>query len=370
MKIAVLQSFYHPESNGVVNYIDGLYLAMLEKHPDIEVDIIALDTQKTKKYEEKIGKFNVHRLDCHTFLNCTYATPSIGGYLKLKSLLKNGNYDLINTHTRFFLLSFLGIFLGKKIKTKTLHVEHGSGFVEHGNKLIELCAWIFDKTLGSYVLRNAAVVTGVSKSVCRFAEKLGAKKAIEIYNGIDVDFWKEQTDKNETRKKLNISHDEIVITFIGRLVPSKGCQDLISALGGVNTLPWKLLVIGDGFFQQDLEELVRNLDLKERVFFLGRKSNEEIREILQITDLFVNPSFASEGMPTTVLEAVSSGCSSISSDRGGAVEILGSENTFPARDVQKLKEKILNYKNIKKSNAEEFDWTNIQEKFYNILKSD
>ena len=367
MKIAILQSFYHPETNGVASYIDGLYGALLEKQPELEIEIIALDTRKTEKYEEKIGHFVVHRLACWTFLHGTYAIPSFAGCRKLRKLLKAGNYDWINTHTRFFLLSFLAIRLGGKMQIKTLHTEHGSGFVQHGNKFVEFCAWLFDRTLGGYVLRHANLVTGVSKSVCTFAEKLGAKQAIEMYNGIEIDFWKEETSKAATRNQLKVSQNEVAVVFVGRLVPSKGCQDLIAALGGTS-LPWKLLVIGDGFFQKNLEELTSKLKLKDKVFFLGRKSKTDIRAILQAAELFVNPSFAAEGMPTTVLEAAACGCACLSSDLGGAVEVIGKGNVFPVRDIEKMREKILDYANIKKTNPTEFDWKKIAEKFFQLLK--
>lgn len=368
MKIAILTTYFWPDENGLTRYIDGLYSSLLEKHPEIEVDVIAFDTLKTGKYEEKYKKFNIHRVKCVPILGRTYAFPTIGGCRQIKKIFQENKYDIINTHTRFFLTSFLGIRLGKKYDIPIVHTEHGSGFVLTENRVVNWIAKIFDLTLGKYVLKNAKIICGVSESVCVFAKKLGAKKTAVIYNGINVSFWNEGRDKKNYRKELGIIQDEEVISFVGRLVPSKGCQNLIKALKDINTLKWRLIIAGDGFHERNIKQMTGDYKLSEKIIFLGRQNQEQIRDLLQASDLFLNPSLASEGLPTTLLEASVAGCRCLSSDKGGSVEVLGKENIYPAGDIKSLREKISNYKKLPVADVQHFDWENIGEKFYGILK--
>jgi glycosyltransferase involved in cell wall biosynthesis len=370
MRIAVLTTYFDPEENGLTRYINGLYGALLEKHPEIEVDVIAFDTLRTKKYKQKAKNWMIYRIDCIPILGGTYAIPTKKGRKQLHEIFQKNSYDIINTHTRFFLTSYYGMRFGKKHRTPLVHTEHGSGFVKHQSKIVELIAKAYDLTLGKYTLKNAALVCGVSQSACRFAKKLGAKKTEVIFNGIDLNFWCEtRNEKLETRKRLGIKSDEVVYTFVGRLIPEKGVQDLIEVLREIKGISWKLLVVGDGFYRNELENLVKKHQLENKILFLGTKGQKEIRDILNITDLFINPSLASEGLPTTILEAAGCGMRVLSSDKGGSVEVLGKENLFPAGNSEELKKKILDYKKLPIPKVEKFNWKNISDKYYEIISA-
>ncbi|GAI54214.1 unnamed protein product, partial [marine sediment metagenome] len=108
-----------------------------------------------------------------------------------------------------------------------------------------------------------------------------------------------------------------------RLIYAKGVQDLISAFPMVKrAIPnVKLLVVGDGPYGCQLEELASRTDCSRAIKFLGQKSQDEIIEILSMADVFVNPSY-SEGLPTSVLEAAAIGVPIVATDVGGTSEII------------------------------------------------
>lgn len=368
MKIAVLTTYFDPEENGLTRYINGLYGALLEKHPDIQIDIITLDTLRTKNYKKKTKNWNIFRIDCIPILSRTYAIPTKNGMKQLKEIFRNNSYDVVNTHTRFFFTSYHGIKIGKKYHIPVIHTEHGSGFVKHRSKIVQSIAKLYDLTLGKYTLKNADIVCGVSKSACQFAKKLGAKKTKVVYNGIDTKFWqKMKNGRQEIKEKFGIKNVNIVFSFIGRLIPEKGARGLIEVLKETKIISWKLLIVGDGFHRKELENLVKKYQLEDRILFLGAKNQKEIRDILNISDLFVNPSLASEGLPTTILEAASCGCRVLSSNRGGSVEVLSETNLYKAGDLEQLRRKIHNYKKIPVPNVTKFDWNNISVEYYTIL---
>jgi|GEM_PF-1192532 len=401
MKIAALTTYFDPEENGLTRYINGLYGALLKEHPEIEVDVITFDTLKTKKYKEKTNNRTIYRLDCIPMLGRTYAVLTKKGKKQLREIFQNNSYDLINTHTRFFLSSYYGIRLSKKYHIPVIHTEHGSGFVKHSRRPIEWAAKAYDLTLGKYVLKNADLVCGVSESCCQFAKKLGAKKTAVVSNGINLEFWKSESVPSLEKKggggsllkrDLGINNNDIVFTFIGRLIPEKGVQNLIEVLYGLPFRPlsrnpkknqkilsrsrikcgmtieqWELLIIGDGFYRRELEKLVKKYKLEDKILFWGAKNQKEVRNILRITDLFINPSLASEGLPTTILEAAACGCRVLSSDKGGSVEVLNKENLYRAGNLTELKKKILRYRKIPVPKAEKFDWQEIADEYYRLI---
>lgn len=99
------------------------------------------------------------------------------------------------------------------------------------------------------------------------------------------------------------------LSYCGRLVAAhKGLDLLISAVRiavdeGVNV---QLDMIGDGPDRSDLEDLVKSLDLAERVVFHGTKMGVEKEELILQADVFVHTS-RWEGIPTAVLEAAGMG---------------------------------------------------------------
>ncbi len=367
MKIAILTTYFHPEENGLTRYIEGLYSALLKNHPEIVVDVITFDTLKTGKMCEEWGKFKIHRVKSWQFLGRTYAIPTPKGFLQLKKIFVQNQYDVINTHTRFFFSSFLGIWFGKKYAIPVVHTEHGSGFVQSGNLIVDLMARIYDQTIGRYTLASADVVCGTSQSVCNFARKFGAKKTEAIYNGIGMNFWQTKTEKEKTKKTLGIKENDIVLSFVGRLVPSKGCQDLISALAGEMDFSWKLFIVGDGFYKNKLMQIIKKKRLEQKIFVLGHKNKKELRDILQVSDVYVNSSFAAESGPRTLLEAAASGCKCISTEIGLASEILSADAIYKARDIEKLRERIFYYEKLSVPDVSRFDWEVIAEKYSELL---
>jgi colanic acid/amylovoran biosynthesis glycosyltransferase len=106
-----------------------------------------------------------------------------------------------------------------------------------------------------------------------------------------------------------------VVMAVGRLIPKKGFQTLVKAMGilrqqypqGV-----ECHIIGDGPEQETLSALISQLELTEAVKLLGAKSNLEIREILPQATMFVlprqiDPNAADrDGIPVALMEAMAS----------------------------------------------------------------
>ncbi|PRY26826.1 glycosyltransferase involved in cell wall biosynthesis [Aliiruegeria haliotis] len=119
------------------------------------------------------------------------------------------------------------------------------------------------------------------------------------------------------------AEDVPVALAMGRLVAQKDYPTMLRALARCE-VPLRLIILGDGGDRAALEALVRELDLAERVCFAGFQLNRF--EYLAHCDLFVMSSLT-EGFPNALIEAISFGVPSVSTDcaGGGPSDILAEE---------------------------------------------
>ena len=314
MRIAVFASYFYPHKGGVENYVYEIYSRLVGK--DVKVDIITCNTNNSQT-EEIINGLKIYRFDCWDALGKTYPIPKINRkFFQIIKKLNKNSYSFINTQTRFFILSFIGFLYGKIRGIKIIHTEHGTRHSFSSNSIVNALSWLYDHTIGHIVTRFADYNVAISKSSGEFSKHLGAKNYEIVYNGVDRSKCKKR--ETDIKKRLNVDSEYKVITFVGRLIEAKGAQDLIEAFKIVkDKIRVKLIIVGNGNYKNQLIELA---DGDRDILFLGEKNEEEIIDILSITDAFVNPSY-SEGLPTSVLEAVACGCAIIATDVGGTKEI-------------------------------------------------
>jgi len=332
-KILIFASYFYPHKGGAEKYIYELYRRLI-KDKNFEVDIFTNNTENVSEFE-KIEGLNVYRVPCYHILGKTYPVPKPLASFKLLRKLKKNKYGFVNTQTRFWISSFYGYLFSKFTNTKLIHTEHGTRHTEFDNPIIKKLAEIYDHVFGTLIIKSAWKNIGISKASCEFSKHLGAQLTYLILNGVDTSVFKKK--KTDLKRRLGIHKDYKIITYVGRLIYAKGVQDLISIFPSIKEKypKSKLLIVGDGDYKNELEKL-KNGD--EDIIFLGQR--DDVVDILNITDVFVNPSY-SEGMPTTILEASSVGISIVATNVGGTKEIIDSTYQVSPGKIEDLLQKIL-----------------------------
>jgi glycosyltransferase involved in cell wall biosynthesis len=379
-RILIFAAYFYPHIGGYEKIVYELSRRLVQS--DYEIDILTCNTERAPAYEELDG-IHIYRLPCWNALNSLYPIPKPcpAGFKILRRLLRK-NYDIVNTQTRFFITSFLGLIFAKLKKTPLVHTEHGTRHSTVPNKVVDLISRTYDHTIGDLLVKSARRNIGVSQAACEFLKHLGAANTQVIYNGIDTGIFKRE-DTNY-RQKLGIGNDALVVTFVGRLIYAKGAQDLISAFPRIKDTASnvKLLIVGGGPYRAELEKLARRTDCSSSILFLGQKKQAELIEILSATDIFVNPSY-SEGLPTSVMEAASIGLPIIATDVGGTREIITTGKTgilVQARDMGQLAEELCRLcadaelrgklgKNARILAERKFDWDKITGEYIKLYAS-
>ncbi len=127
------------------------------------------------------------------------------------------------------------------------------------------------------------------------------------------------------------------ILFLARIVPEKGLHDLLDAFAALDT-DMKLVVAGDNSHADDYFRSIREKAAKDtRVIMTGFASGEILDELYTNCFLYVLPS-SIEGMPMTLLEAMSHGCLCLVSDIPENTDVLdGAGLTFELGKIDSLR---------------------------------
>lgn len=163
-----------------------------------------------------------------------------------------------------------------------------------------------------------------------------------IKNGYNSkEFYIEELNKKEILEKLSIEKEyEKIVLFVGRISKLKGIDVLLNAAQEYENEKTLTLIVGDGDFKEELNDLKEKLNLKN-VVFLGSKEHNELRELYNIADVLVLPS-RKEALPLVALEAMACGTPAIVTNLYGMDEIITKEVglIFEMDNYKMLAEKI------------------------------
>ncbi len=169
-------------------------------------------------------------------------------------------------------------------------------------------------------IRSASFVAAVSSygrsQLYRWSAKADWDKIHIVRCGININEYAEAPPLSKHSNGADL-------VCVGRLAEQKGQSTLIRALSELKDggSVYSLNLVGDGEEREALEQLCRQLGVKDQVNFLGWRSQEEVRELINTANVFVLPSYA-EGLPVVLMEAVALSKPCISTFIAGIPELI------------------------------------------------
>lgn len=124
-----------------------------------------------------------------------------------------------------------------------------------------------------------------------------------------------------TRTEYGFTDDQVLLVTVGRLVARKAMDQLITMLKDLGKPDAHLLIIGSGPQEQTLRQKASELNLSDRVHFMGHTDERDKFRLLQMSDIFVSTS-QHEGFGLVFLEAMASGLPVICYGFGGQTDFL------------------------------------------------
>lgn len=243
-------------------------------------------------------------------------------------LLVNKNVKLVHIHTSSrgsFLRKSIIFFIAKMFRKKTILHIHGSEFMDFYNE-----SSLYVTNIIRNVLENVDLVIALSSQWKDKLLSISKKANIRVlYNAT--------TQKNIK----HISSDSVNVLFMGRLGHRKGVYDILEAAKYIENPKVVINLYGDGEIEQ-VNKLIIDNNLEKKVKIGGWISGEKKEEVYNSSDIFILPSY-NEGLPMSILEAMSYGLPIIATNIDGIPETIDKEmNGFMIQpgDYKTLAEKI------------------------------
>ncbi len=222
---------------------------------------------------------------------------------ELNKFLSIHKYNIVHIHSGSIFSLFFGAKIAKKngVKNVIIH-SHCGGIDNLKYRLIKLYTGIFMKKYVDYYFAcsNLAARWKFPKSVI----KNNNYKIIN--NGINIDkLYYDEKIRNKKRKELKLDNKKVFI-HIGRFSYQKNHEYLINVFNEIQREEKSsvLILVGVGETQDKIKKLVKELNLEDKVMFLGIRN--DINELLNASDAFILPSLF-EGLPVVAVEAQSTG---------------------------------------------------------------
>lgn len=239
----------------------------------------------------------------------------VRGYLRLRRFICNFKPDVVHSHmVHANLLARL-----ERLTTKIPKLICTAHSTNEGGRLRMFAYRLTDPL--------ADVFTNVSKVAVEEFESKGAappRRMLVVYNGIDTNkFSPCYKDRETVRDRFEVSSNKIILA-VGRFSRAKDYPNLLNAFAEISNRieNVRLWIVGNGPLRDSLEYMTAELELSERVMFLGMCPDNKIPELMRAADIFALSS-AWEGFGLVVAEAMATEKVIVATDSGGVKEVVG-----------------------------------------------
>lgn len=193
--------------------------------------------------------------------------------------------------------------------------------------------------LNRWLYRRAKGVVTTGESLRRHLLEtldLDPARVVSVPTGIDTERFK-PADKAAAKLALGLDPVHRHVGIVATLRSWKGHLFLLDALAQLDRLDLSLLIVGEGPMREPIEQKIAALGLGSRVILTGQRSDPE--HWLQAMDVFCLPSYANEGVPQAILQAMLCALPIVTTPVGAILEAVSGGNTalvVPPRDPAAL----------------------------------
>lgn len=394
------EAFYPDGIGGAHTYVYNLSKNLIRQGHDVY--IITIERKEGALAEENIEGIKVLR----------YKTPLTGPFLFIRrpilsiinsrrlfrSIAKKVKFDIINFHLT---LPAFGIntcpasrgipkiytFHSSMFEDVAIQVKRKRYFPSLLNSLVFTIIKLIEKANLRWC-EKIVVLSSFSKRCLTDIYRQNPDKIIIIPGGVDVNKFVPAGNKASPRKELSLPLDKIILLTARRLVVRMGLENLICAMKYViekekNAV---LFILGEGFLRKNLEDLIEQENLKERVILFGSVDTNKMSSYYQACDVFIIPTKYDEWFGLVTIEALSCGIPVLGTPVGGTSEILGNIDKnllFSGTEAQEMAKGILKFlenkdqfskkgQEFRKFVVKNYSWEVVSEKtekiYYSFIK--
>lgn len=241
------------------------------------------------------------------------------GLVALRRALSGERIDVVNSHsstdTWLAALACRALWLGKRRPPALVRTRHISARVPTD----AATRWLYTRATAEIVTTGESIRQQLIR-----ANGVSPARVTSIPTGVDLERFA-AGDKEAARNALGLSAAFPVIGIVATLRSWKGHRYLVEAMTLLRHRDALLVIVGDGPQAGAIRVQVAGLGLSERVRLVGNQ--QDVVPWLQALDLFVLPSYANEGVPQGLVQAMAVGVPCVTTDAGAIGEIAINDAT-------------------------------------------
>ena len=256
----------------------------------------------------------------------------VRGLAALRGLLARRKFDVVNTHSSTD--SWLAALARAMVEgaPPIVRTRHISATVPANRA----SRWLYAKaarvvTTGERLREQVIAETGIDP-----------RRAISVPTGIDLAVF-HPGDRRIARAAVGLDLDAPIVGIVATLRSWKGHRYLMQAVAAMRRTDVELVIVGDGPQRDALEELGATLGIQGQVRFTGNQAL--VAPWLQSFDVFCLPSYANEGVPQALMQAMACALPVVTTAVGSINEIVTHGDTgiiVPAQNDMRLRVEISN----------------------------
>jgi len=311
MRVALVGDEYYPDIGGASLYALELSLQLVRL--GIETVVIT-HKHPGQAEEEEIDGVKIKRVKGWV-LNHPHRTFSPLLFCRCYKYILDEKFDVVHGLDVYSTMALMVIPFARIFGIPcvlTCHTARGSA--------VQI---LLQRVLG-WMFRIGNRLIAVSRASARFSRLLGfsEKRITVVPNGVDLSCFNDKIDAFAMREELGIGDEPLVVTAL-RLIKGKSPELLISAFAGVlSVVPdAKLVIAGSGREEDNLSRQIKDLNITNSVFMLGKLRKEKVAQLMAAADVFVLPS-KMESFGLTLLEASAAGLPVVCANAGGVPEVF------------------------------------------------
>ena len=335
MKVLVLNYEYPPIGGGGAPVSRDIAENMAARGHDVTVV-----TMKYKKlpFFTLENNVKVYRLNCLRSRKASCLPHEQFSYLISVMHFLRRNKELQNCdicHAHFIVpTGYAAYLINKKYGIPYILTAHGSDVEGHNSKKYMVVIHRLIRGIWKKIVKYSKCVVSPSYYLINLMKNNYTDgNYIMIRNGVDLNFFKSCNRKYDKKREILI---------MGRLQRFKNVQFFLKAFSQTTHKEWHVNIVGDGPYREDLQSLVKELNISDRVSFIGwlDHKSHEISKYLIASSIFVSAS-QFENCPMGVVEAAAAGCYPLVSDIEAHREMpLSDEHYFNINSTEELIDRL------------------------------
>ena len=261
------------------------------------------------------------------------------GVIQFRKLVKARKIQIVQTysHTANIVFPLVAFLSGVKIRVTSQRMS-----LDRMSKKIQ---FLDRKIENSFLVTKLTSVSEGTKRSCIDLQGIKPEKIITIPNGIDlarIDDELSLVDRMGIRNSLELTDSQVAVLTVARLHKQKGHKYLLEAILELkdNHPEVVFIFVGHGELETEILDFIKLNGLEDQVRLLGARN--DVPSIMKACDIFILPSLW-EGMPNTVLEAMSVSMPTIATNVDGTPEVIMDRShgvLIPSKDAHAIKQEI------------------------------